>query len=97
VDLIKSGGYRIGAGEVENVLLTHPDVAEVAVTAEPDPDLGERIVAWVVPVTGRRPTADELTSHVGASLASHKRPRRVVFLERLPRNELGKLLKRDLG
>lgn len=47
-DLIKSGGYKIGAGEIENALLDHPGVREAAVTGEPDPDLGERIVAWVV-------------------------------------------------
>ena len=47
-DLIKSGGYKIGAGEIENALLEHPAVAEAAVTGEPDDDLGERIVAWVV-------------------------------------------------
>lgn len=58
-DLIKSGGYKIGAGEIENALLEHPNVAEVAVTGEPDDDLGERIVAWVVP-DGARPTVEEL-------------------------------------
>ena len=47
-DLIKSGGYKIGAGEIENALNEHPAVAESAVTGEPDDDLGERIVAWVV-------------------------------------------------
>ena len=47
-DLIKSGGYKIGAGEIENALLEHAAVAEAAVTGEPDDDLGERIVAWVV-------------------------------------------------
>src|SRR4051812_30373541 len=47
-DLIKSGGYKIGAGEIENALLEHPQVAEAAVTGEPDEDLGERIIAWVV-------------------------------------------------
>ena len=47
-DLIKSGGYKIGAGEIENALVEHPEVAEAAVTGEPDPDLGERIVAWIV-------------------------------------------------
>lgn len=50
-DLIKSGGYKIGAGEIENALLEHPEVREAAVTGEPDPDLGERIVAWIVPAT----------------------------------------------
>ena len=48
-DLIKSGGYKIGAGEIENALLEHPGVREAAVTGEPDDDLGERIVAWIVP------------------------------------------------
>ncbi|WP_055543049.1 AMP-binding protein, partial [Streptomyces neyagawaensis] len=48
-DLIKSGGYKIGAGEIENALLEHPAVKEAAVTGAPDPDLGERVVAWIVP------------------------------------------------
>ena len=52
-DLIKSGGYKIGAGEIEGALLEHPGVREAAVTGEPDPDLGERIVAWIVPERGR--------------------------------------------
>lgn len=54
-DLIKSGGYKIGAGEIENALLDHPGVREAAVTGEPDPDLGERIVAWVVPADPAAP------------------------------------------
>ena len=63
-DLIKSGGYRIGAGEIEGALLEHPAVAEVAVTAAPDEDLGERIVAWVVVEDGRTatPTSSPTTS-----------------------------------
>jgi malonyl-CoA/methylmalonyl-CoA synthetase len=96
-DLIKSGGYKIGAGEIENVLLAHPGVAEAAVTAEPDPDLGERIIAWVVPREGAaRPSADELSDHVARQLAAHKRPREVRFRTALPRNDLGKILKREL-
>lgn len=95
-DLIKSGGYKIGAGEIENALLEHPGVAEVAVTGEPDDDLGERIVAWVVP-TGEAPPAVELADHVARLLAPHKRPRRVEYLESLPRNDMGKVLKRALG
>ena len=93
-DLIKSGGYRIGAGEIESCLLDHPAVVEVAVTGEPDDDLGERIVAWVVL---RAPApADDLAAHVARELAPHKRPRVVRVLDALPRNELGKVLKRDL-
>jgi malonyl-CoA/methylmalonyl-CoA synthetase len=94
-DLIKSGGYKIGAGEIENVLLEHPGVAEVAVTGEPDADLGERIVAWVVPA-GPAPSAEDLADHVARLLAPHKRPRVVRFRESLPRNEMGKVLKRAL-
>lgn len=94
-DLIKSGGYKIGAGEIENALLEHPRVAEAAVTGQPDDDLGERVVAWVVPV-GEPPTADELADHVARLLAPHKRPRVVHFLDSLPRNELGKVTKRAL-
>ncbi len=95
-DLIKSGGYKIGAGEIENALLEHPAVAEAAVTGEPDPDLGERIVAWVVP-DGTPPAAAELASYVADHLAPHKRPRTVHFLDALPRNDMGKVLKRALG
>jgi malonyl-CoA/methylmalonyl-CoA synthetase len=95
-DLIKSGGYRIGAGEIEGALLEHPAVAEVAVTAAPDEDLGERIVAWVVIEAGRNATADELESHVANLLTKHKRPREVHFLDELPRNAMGKVMKRSL-
>ena len=96
VDLIKSGGYKIGAGEIENALVEHPGVAEAAVTGEPDPDLGERIVAWVVPA-GARPPERELIDHVARLLSPHKRPREVRWLDRLPRNDMGKVMKRDLG
>jgi malonyl-CoA/methylmalonyl-CoA synthetase len=95
-DLIKSGGYRIGAGEIEGALLEHPAVAEVAVTARPDEDLGERIVAWVVTAPGRTATREELESHVAKLLTRHKRPREVHFLDSLPRNEMGKIMKRSL-
>jgi malonyl-CoA/methylmalonyl-CoA synthetase len=94
-DLIKSGGYKIGAGEIENVLLEHPGVAEVAVTGQPDDDLGERVVAWVVPA-GEPPSPEELADHVARLLAPHKRPRVVCFLDALPRNEMGKVMKREL-
>ncbi|HET8640319.1 MAG TPA: acyl-CoA synthetase [Pseudonocardiaceae bacterium] len=96
-DLIKSGGFKIGAAEIENVLLDHPAVAEVAVTGEPDEDLGEHIVAWVVPAPGARPDERELVEHVAGQLTPHKRPRVVRFLDELPRNELGKVTKKRLG
>ncbi|WP_274557974.1 acyl-CoA synthetase [Streptomyces spiramyceticus] len=97
-DLIKSGGYKIGAGEVENALLEHPGVREAAVTGEPDEDLGERVVAWIVATDpGSPPSEQELADHVAAQLAPHKRPRAVRLLESLPRNDMGKVMKRALG
>ncbi|AOT58728.1 acyl-CoA synthetase [Streptomyces rubrolavendulae] len=96
-DLIKSGGFKIGAGEVENVLLAHPGVREAAVTGEPDADLGERVVAWVVPADpAAPPSPGDLAGHVAAQLAPHKRPRAVRYLEALPRNDMGKVMKRAL-
>ncbi|MGX1885835.1 acyl-CoA synthetase [Streptomyces sp. NPDC055287] len=96
-DLIKSGGYKIGAGEIENALLDHPGVREAAVTGESDADLGERIVAWIVPSDSRYPpTAEELASHVAGQLSPHKRPRVVRLLDALPRNDMGKIMKRAL-
>ncbi|MFC9284790.1 acyl-CoA synthetase [Streptomyces collinus] len=96
-DLIKSGGYKIGAGEIENALLEHPGVREAAVTGEPDADLGERIVAWVVPADpGAPPSLEELAGHVARRLAPHKRPRVLHLLRALPRNDMGKIMKRAL-
>jgi malonyl-CoA/methylmalonyl-CoA synthetase len=94
-DLIKSGGYRIGAGEVESALLTHPGVSEAAVLGLPDDDLGERIVAWIVPA-GERPPERVLIDHVAAALTPHKRPREIRFVDALPRNAMGKVRKADL-
>ncbi|MDX3631362.1 acyl-CoA synthetase [Streptomyces europaeiscabiei] len=96
-DLIKSGGYKIGAGEIENALLEHPGVREAAVTGEPDPDLGERVVAWIVPTDPQSPPpAPELATHVATHLSPHKRPRTVHYLSALPRNDMGKIMKRAL-
>ncbi|MEG8275576.1 acyl-CoA synthetase [Streptomyces sp. AHA2] len=96
-DLIKSGGHKIGAGEIENALLEHPGVREAAVTGEPDADLGERIVAWIVPADPQSPPSlEELAGHVAERLAPHKRPRVVRHLDALPRNDMGKIMKRAL-
>ncbi|MFD5617102.1 acyl-CoA synthetase [Streptomyces yangpuensis] len=92
-DLIKSGGYRIGAGEIENALLDHPRVREAAVVGVPDADLGQRIVAFVV---AEGVTGAELTDFVAAHLSVHKRPREVRFVEAVPRNAMGKPQKRLL-
>ncbi|QKW06317.1 acyl-CoA synthetase [Streptomyces sp. NA04227] len=97
-DLIKSGGYKIGAGEIENALLEHGAVKEAAVTGEPDADLGERIVAWVVPADPTAPpTLEDLATHVASRLSPHKRPRVLRLLDGLPRNDMGKVMKRSLG
>jgi fatty acid CoA ligase FadD36 len=93
-DLIKTGGFRVGAGEVEDALLTHPAVREAAVVGEPDDDLGQVITAYVV---GDPVGADDLTAFVAERLSVHKRPRRVRFVESLPRNALGKVQKNRLS
>ncbi|WP_422745535.1 acyl-CoA synthetase [Mycobacterium sp. WMMD1722] len=92
VDLIKSGGFRIGAGEIESVLLGHDGVREVAVVGVPDPDLGQRIVAFVVGDAA----PDVLIAHVAEQLSVHKRPREVRIVDSLPRNAMGKVMKEEL-
>ena len=93
VDLIKTGGFRVGAGEIETALLGHPGVAEVAVIGAPDDDLGQRIVAFVV--GDADPQA--LIDFVAQELSVHKRPREVRLVESLPRNAMGKVLKKELA
>ena len=92
VDLIKSGGFRIGAGEIETVLLGHPGVREAAVIGAPDDDLGQRIVAFVVGDA----SPDDLIEFVAGELSVHKRPREVRVVDALPRNAMGKVLKKEL-
>jgi fatty acid CoA ligase FadD36 len=92
VDLIKSGGYRIGAGEIETSLLGHPGVEEAAVVGLPDEDLGQRIVAFVVGSA----EPNELIEYVAQELSVHKRPREVRIVDALPRNAMGKVLKKQL-
>ena len=93
VDLIKTGGFRVGAGEIETVLLGHPGVAEAAVIGAPDDDLGQRIVAFVV--GDADPQA--LIDYVAQQLSVHKRPREVRLVDALPRNAMGKVLKKELA
>ncbi|MEV6389261.1 acyl-CoA synthetase [Nocardia xishanensis] len=98
IDLIKSGGYRIGAGEIETALLGHPEVAEAAVVGLPDDDLGQRVVAFVV-LRGEAGVGieKELIDHVAEQLSAHKRPREVRVVAALPRNAMGKVQKKQLG
>ncbi|HEX6243217.1 MAG TPA: AMP-binding protein, partial [Polyangiales bacterium] len=96
-DIIKSGGFKIGAGEVEGALLEHPEVREVAVLGVPDADLGERIVAFVVARDSSAPPAEsELIDSVSTALSKHKRPREIRFVPDLPRNAMGKVQKAKL-
>ncbi|MEP7045664.1 MAG: acyl-CoA synthetase [Ilumatobacteraceae bacterium] len=90
IDIIKTGGFKVGAGEVEAALLTHPDVVEAAVVGVSDPDLGQRIVAFVVCGDVDEST---LIDHVAALLSVHKRPREVRVVDVLPRNAMGKVQK----
>ncbi|KUI30089.1 acyl-CoA synthetase [Mycobacterium sp. IS-1496] len=92
VDLIKTGGYRVGAGEIETVLLGHDGVDEAAVVGVPDDDLGQRIVAFVVGDA----TPATLIDYVAEQLSAHKRPREVRLVDSLPRNAMGKVLKKEL-
>lgn len=93
-DLIKCGGYKVGAGEVEAALLEHPSVREAAVLGKPDADLGERIVAFVVLNEPTEPQV--LQDFVASQLSPHKRPREVHVINELPRNAMGKVLKAKL-
>jgi fatty acid CoA ligase FadD36 len=96
VDLIKTGGFRVGAGEIETALLGHPAVAEVAVVGLPDDDLGQRIVAFVVASPAGPARPNELIDYVAQQLSVHKRPREVRIVDALPRNAMGKVLKKAL-
>jgi len=96
-DLIKTGGFKVGAGEIEGALLDHAAVREAAVIGMADEDLGERIVAFVVVrEAAPPPSAQELIDHVATSLSKHKRPRTIHFVSELPRNAMGKVLKPKL-
>jgi 2-aminobenzoate-CoA ligase len=93
-DMIVSSGYNIAAPEVEEVLLSHPDVDECAVVGTPDPDRGAVVTAFVVPRPGATPGPDlvhALQEHAKAVAAPYKYPRRVRFIDALPRNASGKL------
>jgi malonyl-CoA/methylmalonyl-CoA synthetase len=94
-DLIISGGLNVHPREVEDALLGHPNVAEVAVVGTPSEEWGEVVTAVVVP-DGRAPTLDELAAFVAGRLAAYKRPRLLRVVDALPRNAMGKLLRQEL-
>jgi acyl-CoA synthetase (AMP-forming)/AMP-acid ligase II len=93
-DVIVRGGENISPGEIEDVLLSHPAVADAAVVAMPDEQWGEGVAAAVVLRDGRTVTASELQDLVKGKLRSSRVPQKIVFKDALPYNELGKVLRR---
>ena len=93
-DIVRRGGENISSMEVEAVLRGHPDVGDIAVLGKPDAVLGERVVAFVVPVAGRSaPDAATLTAFAEDRLAAFKLPEEVIEVEELPRTGTGKVEK----
>ena len=98
-DVITSGGYRIGPGEIEDCLLRHPAVALAAAVGVPDAQRGERVKAFVVlqeGVEGSAALAAQIQDHVKTRLAAHEYPREVEFLDALPMTATGKIMRREL-
>jgi fatty-acyl-CoA synthase len=95
-EMIVSGGENVFPAEVEDCLTRHERVVEAATVGVPDDHYGQRLRAFVV-TTEPRPDEEELRSWVKQNLARYKVPREFVFLDELPRNATGKVLKRDLA
>jgi fatty-acyl-CoA synthase len=95
-DMIVSGGENVFPREVEDLLADHPAVLECVVIGVPDDEFGQRLKAFVVLRPGREAGAEELRTYVRDRLARYKVPREVVFIDALPRNATGKVVRRDL-
>ena len=96
-DIIIRGGFNISAQEVENMLLGHPKVLDVAAVAIPDEVMGEKTCVYVVPRQGEKVTLDDLTSFMKEKeIASYKLPERLEIIDAIPRNPVGKILKSAL-
>ncbi|WP_168706524.1 acyl-CoA synthetase [Gordonia paraffinivorans] len=95
-DMIVSGGENVYPLEVENLLAEHPDIDDVAVIGVDDDEFGKRLRAFIVAAPHANPTPDDIKAHVKAHLARYKVPRDVVFVDELPRNPTGKLVRRLL-
>jgi fatty-acyl-CoA synthase len=96
-EMIVSGGENVFPREVEDLLCDHDAIQEVAVIGVEDEQFGQRLKAFVVPAPGHELSEDDVRSYVKANLARFKVPRDVVFLDRLPRNATGKVVKRELA
>jgi fatty-acyl-CoA synthase len=95
-EMIVSGGENVFPREVEDLLADHDGVVEVAVIGVDDAEFGQRLKAFVVTTSEAEISAEELKAHVKANLAAYKAPREFEFLDELPRNATGKILKREL-
>ena len=95
-DVITSAGYRIGPAEIEDCLLTHPDVVTVGVVGKPDPLRTEIVKAYVVPRTGAQSTPEQLQAYVKERLASYSYPREIDFVDALPMTVTGKVIRKEL-
>jgi fatty-acyl-CoA synthase len=95
--MIVSGGENVFPREVEDLLAAHEAVCEVAVVGVEDEEFGQGLRAFVVVASGREPSPDELKDHIRRNLARYKVPRDIVFIDELPRNATGKVLKRELA
>ena len=95
-DMIIRGGENVYPREIEEVLFTHPQIAEATVIAKPDPIWGEEVLALVVPVPGASPTEEEIIEYCRQRLADYKLPREVRFRTDLPKTLTGKVQKKLL-
>ncbi len=95
-DMIKTGGENVASREVEEIIFRLPEVSEVAVVGVPHPRWVEAVIAVVVVKSGRSLTQDQVLAHCAVSMATFKAPKSVVFVDSLPKNPSGKLLKRQL-
>jgi fatty-acyl-CoA synthase len=95
--MIVSGGENVFPKEVEDVLASHPAVAEAAAIGVEDEKFGQRLRAFVVLRDGQEASEEDLQNHVRSNLARYKTPREVLFVRALPRNSTGKVLKRELA
>jgi len=95
-EMIVSGGENVFPKEVEDLLARHDAVSDVAAVGVDDKDFGQRLRAFVVLEQGKKASEDELKAHVKKNLARYKVPREIVFIDELPRNATGKVLKREL-
>jgi len=96
VDIIKTGGEKVSALEIESILLTYPAIRECAVVGIPDPIWGEKVCAALVPEAGQEPDTIVLRAWLKERLAPYKAPKEIAILRELPRNAMGKLIKAEL-